>query len=658
MTAPTSLQGRLNNLINIADTFTDTNGTYGVIVSRHKIANSEGYIFSVTFKGESVDGDLPLLTLAYPSTLGGENTTDDSSLEQVSIALVKDGMMGGYKVVYDQVSTTCIGWKSPLNFQEKLAALTPITTAMNVAVTHEFLPTGVSRYVISLENDVSVGVIKKFGISYTSCPALDASVVDNSIPSFGLYANGQTYKLQFQVSGAMLGQNDASAYITEPINWLQGNHTAADSLQSRLNALPNIANNAEDPEKLGVIVTRSTVTDLEGFVYSITFIGHRVHGNVSPLSIAENTLGQTITADNLNIAQNTEVEGKMISFKLSYSDASTNSACIGWDTRAHGDSASMRNRLVALPSVPDTLIVTKGDVDHGRRFVVGLPLSEYDASKTFKADVSSCTGFSSDAEYSIIIATEVFDSLLVSYFTIDHQPLMEHENLNFQINNLLNPIETQETNNITIGLLTSDNYVLSAQTDSVDVLAIHHEIIDANMHLYDRTGDSETFSNTLVTLPVPDGIIVSTNGSIKVVLPIGFTSISDKITVLNYTDGTNTSITGKVDTSCELLDNKKCLNGETFTDGTESYINYFSTAIECQRWCENQGVAIGRGCEWTYVTGKCRVINKCLVKISAEGIWSAACSPAQIRYNPLQAIIGPQVVHFTFVRGSLQGLEV
>ena len=79
----------------------------------------------------------------------------------------------------------------------------------------------------------------------------------------------------------------------------------------------------------------------------------------------------------------------------------------------------------------------------------------------------------------------------------------------FQINNF-ESIETQETNNITIGLLTSDNYVLSAQTDSVDVLAIHHEIIDANMHLYDRTGDSETFSNTLVTLPVPDGIIVST----------------------------------------------------------------------------------------------------------------------------------------------------
>ena len=102
-----------------------------------------------------------------------------------------------------------------------------------------------------------------------------------------------------------------------------------------------------------------------------------------------------------------------------------------------------------------------------------------------------------------------------------------------------------------------------------------------------------------------------------------------------------------------MSQHKKCLNGETFTDGTESYINYFSTAIECQSWCENQGVAIGRGCEWTYVTGKCRVINKCLVKISAEGIWSAACSPAQIRYNPLQAIVGPQVVHFTFVAQSL-----
>ena len=74
------------------------------------------------------------------------------------------------------------------------------------------LPTGVSRYVISLENDVSVGVIKKL-ILPQAAPALDASVVGSSIPSFGLYENGQTYKLQFQVS-ERCRTNDASAYGT------------------------------------------------------------------------------------------------------------------------------------------------------------------------------------------------------------------------------------------------------------------------------------------------------------------------------------------------------------------------------------------------------------------------------------------------------------
>ena len=78
---------------------------------------------------------------------------------------------------------------------------------------------------------------------------------------------GHYYRLMFQVGNATLGQDDTNTYITEPINWSQGDQNAEDSLQSRLNALPNIANNPLDEEGLGVRVTRSNITDMDGFIF-------------------------------------------------------------------------------------------------------------------------------------------------------------------------------------------------------------------------------------------------------------------------------------------------------------------------------------------------------------------------------------------------------
>ena len=121
-----------------------------------------------------------------------------------------------------------------------------------------------------------------------------------------------TTTLMFQVGNATLGQDDTNTYITGPINWSQGDPTAEDSLQSRLNALPNIANNPFDQEGLGVRVTRGNLTDMDGFIYSITFVGHRVHGDVSQVTIYENKLGNTLTSDDVNITVRTITQGKMV----------------------------------------------------------------------------------------------------------------------------------------------------------------------------------------------------------------------------------------------------------------------------------------------------------------------------------------------------------
>ena len=46
--------------------------------------------------------------------------------------------------------------------------------------------------------------------------------------------------------------------------------------------------------------------------YSITFDGHRVHGDVSQVTIYENSLGNTLTSDDVNITVRTITQGKWL----------------------------------------------------------------------------------------------------------------------------------------------------------------------------------------------------------------------------------------------------------------------------------------------------------------------------------------------------------
>ena len=68
---------------------------------------------------------------------------------------------------------------------------------------------------------------------------------------------------------------------------------------------------------------------MDGFVYSITFIGHRVHGDVSQVTIYENKLGNTLTSDDVNVTVRTITQGKMFAFGLAYYNAAIqNTPCI------------------------------------------------------------------------------------------------------------------------------------------------------------------------------------------------------------------------------------------------------------------------------------------------------------------------------------------
>ena len=69
-TESTSMQSRLNALINIASDSTDT-GIDGVVVSRSDVsATDEGFTWSITFQGKNVAGNVPQLSLYSESSLG------------------------------------------------------------------------------------------------------------------------------------------------------------------------------------------------------------------------------------------------------------------------------------------------------------------------------------------------------------------------------------------------------------------------------------------------------------------------------------------------------------------------------------------------------------------------------------------------------------
>ena len=80
---------------------------------------------------------------------------------------------------------------------------------------------------------------------------------------------------------------------------IHAGQTNTNSLQSRLNALTNIASSASDTGSLGVVVTRSNINNAtnEGYVFSVTFSGSYVAGNVSLLTLQNNSLGGQNTSD-------------------------------------------------------------------------------------------------------------------------------------------------------------------------------------------------------------------------------------------------------------------------------------------------------------------------------------------------------------------------
>ena len=202
---------------------------------------------------------------------------------------------GSYIMAYKGQSTTCIHHNaSTSDLQSALEALTTITSVTISMTTSdntrtysiEFSGSGIEALTIA---SVGTGTCDTFVCGNTACSTHNIEL--SHADGIGTFDGGQHFTLSF--GGCPLCPSTSSE-TTGNIDWTQDTdgQTNTNSLQSRLNALSNIASSASDTGSLGVVVTRSNINNAtnEGYVFSVTFSGSYVAGNVPLLSLQNNFL--------------------------------------------------------------------------------------------------------------------------------------------------------------------------------------------------------------------------------------------------------------------------------------------------------------------------------------------------------------------------------
>eukprot|EP00505_MAST-04D_sp_SCG-Rhode-Island_P003777 Stramenopile-MAST_4_protein_3777 len=373
MTATNSLRTKLNALANIANSGSDA-GTLGVQVSREAYSptTNEGYVFSVTFQGSRVMGTVPLLTVASNS-LGGQSTTDGTPT--ITVAQVGNGHRSGFKLTYSGQTTSCIPWdagdNAEVGIDARMEALSTVTTITNV--TKSAISDGHAYTIVFGSPATPIDITIDSIIS--GCDAMPSNVNHDTVVSLvttsGL-GDGMVSVNVFCSIYCAFGQPGTGYSETIEFNSFQGDMAQTDSLQYRINALVGGSD--------GVVVTRSqpNINTDEGYVFSVTFSGHRMNGNIPQLtlhsapSVVATTDGQT--ASSVTFA--TVIEGATGGFKLHYAKTGGETFCIPWDALASDTTftntydATVEDRLEQMTEFAHGLTVTRASTSGGHRYTV------------------------------------------------------------------------------------------------------------------------------------------------------------------------------------------------------------------------------------------------------------------------------------------------
>ena len=278
------------------------------------------------------------------------------------MSTVTPGVHAGFRVTYDGQQTGCVPWDDadgggPSSFAARLTALSSMTSATVSKTTYN---TNGRRYTVTITD--SDDIIKME--SPATCGTFSSgtpSITITAAGGLGTHTGGQHFKLTFDTS--VTDTNNATIGATGQ------QRRRAPSIGKRLSPPRTDTDAAERVDQHWIIGrhgTRSTTASNEGYVWTVTFSGTAVQGNVPLLSVTDDNLGSGNTYDDthsLTIA--TTTVGIHPGFVVTYSGEST--TCLPWAATASQVDAALEGlSTVTSVSVSGPLIYATT----GRRWTV------------------------------------------------------------------------------------------------------------------------------------------------------------------------------------------------------------------------------------------------------------------------------------------------
>jgi len=378
-----SLQYQLNTLANIANSGSDQ-GSLGVRVSRSNIdaATNEGYIFTVTFQGTYVPGNVPLL-VASSNSLGGVSTSDGSI--SIDIAVVTEGYTPGFKLVYSGQTTGCIAWNeagdiNKVGVAARLEALTNIADITSVQKTE--MPSEYGYAYTIVFGTPSEPVSIEIPDTITGCDNMPNNVDHNQVVSMNDTNGIGTGLFRIRMfCGSLCSWGIPGVSSTNfTFDAFESNMNGANSLERKLNAIVGVSG---QDSSIGVSVTRSTysISNNEGFVFTITFSGHRYSGNIPLLSLDAKPAAVSTTDESdgssIQVTFVATTEGRTGGFRLRYTWQTTSTSyCIGFDAKATDATynsiydATVEKRIELMIQNYHQVTVVKDATASGHRYTI------------------------------------------------------------------------------------------------------------------------------------------------------------------------------------------------------------------------------------------------------------------------------------------------
>ena len=345
---------------------------------------NEGFVFTVTFSGARYSGNIPLLFLhnLYGRKPSAVSTTDgaDSSPSRSFSNTTTEGREGGFRLQYTWSSLTtsyCIGFNALAadasrnsiydSTVEKRIELM-IQNYHDVSVTRT-VTSGGHRYTVVFESPTGLNPRELVMIqTHSECDSFVATPnfsIDKDGDGLGAYPTNY-FTLAFDTSSLIFGNSSFCAlctlprgrHSTNPIDWEETDMSQSTSIQSRLNALPNL-------DDVTVSMSGPFINN-EGYYFYITF-GSSLDsssaslGDIPLLTLHTDNLGGISTTDYVTSSNRFHMyestRGRYPAYRLVYENIVGD--CLPYDAPASGATNAIQESLIRMSTINNATVTRK-----------------------------------------------------------------------------------------------------------------------------------------------------------------------------------------------------------------------------------------------------------------------------------------------------------